>query len=266
MRALSLAVLACLLFPLHASASVPVAVTQCGQVLAGDGFLTGDLDCSAQTSGAASVVLSKTGRLALGSFTITGSTSAAVQDTVRCEGRCIIQGPGTISGGHHGIASRAGKSGRVDLSDVTVTGAAFGIVAPKVHLRNVVVSGNTFEGVRSDKANITSSQITDNGGLGAGVRGAVVKLTDVTVTGNGGAGLEGGKLNAKNSTIIGNGTDPSCGVTAVCADLALERKPHLKLTICDTSLDRRACSCSVGDAPGPGTDPATHNFGVCASD
>jgi hypothetical protein len=269
MRALSLLVL-CLALPVSAAASTPVPVTTCGQILAGDGFLTGDLDCSAQPAAAATVTLSKTGRLNLGGFTLTGSPN--VVDTVRCEDRCIINGLGgsnlgTIAGGQHAIASRSGKSGRVDVFYTTVTGAEFGIVAPKVHARQLHVTGNTFEGIRGDKVKLIDSTVTDNGGLGAGVRGeAQVKLIAAVITGNGGAGVEGGKLHAQDSTVTGNGTDPACGVTAVCADLSLQRKPHLKRTPCDTSLDRLACTCSVGAAPGPGTDPATHNFGVCAND
>jgi hypothetical protein len=266
MRSLSL-VLLCLALPVSAIASVPVPVTTCGQVLTGDGYLTGDLDCSGQTIGAASVTLSKTGRLNLGGFTITGSSDPDVFDIVRCEDRCIILGPGTINGGEHGIASRAGKSGRVDAIGVTVTGAEFGMLVPNLHASQIVVTGNTFEGIRSHKAKIVDSQITGNGGMGAGVRGDdVVRLFATTVTGNGAAGVEGGKLHATDSQITGNGIDPTCGVTSVCADVSLRRRPHLKNTSCGTSLDRTACTCSVGDDPGPDTDPATHNLGVCTND
>jgi hypothetical protein len=268
MRALSLLVL-CLVLPVAAAASTPVPVTTCGQVLTGDGFLTGDLDCSAQPAGDATVTLSKTGRLNLGGFTLTGSPN--VVDTVRCEDRCIINGLGgsslgTIAGGQHAIASRSGKSGRVDVFYTNVTGADFGIVAPKVHARQLHVTGNAFEGIRADKVKLIDCTVTDNGGVGAGIRADLVNLIAAVVTGNGLAGVEGDKLHAQDSNVTGNGTDPSCGVTSVCVDLALLRRPHLKNTPCGTSLDRRACGCSVEDAPGPGTDPATHNFGACASD
>jgi hypothetical protein len=225
-----------------------------------------DLDCSDQTTGLASVVLSKTARLNLGTYTLTGPIDAAVYDTVRCENRCIIHGPGTISGGHVAIASRGGRSGRVDVFYTTISGAQIGILAPKVHARQIVVTGNTLEGIRSEKAKIIDSDITNNGGPGVGVRGEVVKLLVVDVTGNGYAGVEGKKLYGRHVNITGNGTDPDCGGTKVCADLSLERRPRLKEYTCGTSLDMLACSCSAGDAAGPGNDQGTHNFGVCSGD
>ena len=94
----------------------------------------------------------------------------------------------------------------------------------------------TPDGTRRSKAKRNDSTVTGTGSIGAGVRGDVVKLIAAVVTGNGGWGVEASKRTAQESTVTGNGTDPGCGVTAVCADLSLERHP------------------------------ATHNFGVCAFD
>ena len=164
--------------PAARAASIPV--TTCGQVVMGVGELTGDLDCSADPGEAVKL----TGRLLLNGFTLTGNPA---DDVVRCEtGGCIVEGPGTVTGGMDGIRG-----------DRTV----------KVRL-GVIVTGNADTGVRAKASAIVSdSTITANGVDGIEAD-ASVKLAGTTVTGNGGDGVRAKKrASLKTSTVSGNGGD-----------------------------------------------------------
>jgi len=85
-----------------AGAATTVAVTACGQRVLGDGYLVGDLDCTADgVSGFPAVTMAGNGRLDLRGFTIIGGTNA-----VRCEQNCHVFG-GNIGYGYLAEIGRA---------------------------------------------------------------------------------------------------------------------------------------------------------------
>ena len=245
------------------AASVPV--TACGQEVQGSGILVADLDCSAEPDEAVKLA----GRLFLGGFTLTGNPA---HEVVRCKiGRCGITGPGTITGGSDGV--RSDRSARIDAGAVITGNAGDGVstdVSAKV--RDATVSGNGGDGVRSKtKATVLRSTVTGNAGDGIRADGSV-SLKQSTVSLNGGNGVDS-DLTAKaalsnvldngfdgvrglravlsSSTATGNGTDPACGVTDECADVASELPPGVNATsTCGTSRNTE----------GGGT------WGVCAND
>ena len=80
-----------------------VAVTACGQSVQQSGYMVADLDCSAESTDAPTLVLGHAATLDLGGFTLTGRTNT--QPTVQCSGRCDIVGPGTIVGSGGAVVS-----------------------------------------------------------------------------------------------------------------------------------------------------------------
>jgi len=192
-----------------ASAGSPVPVTTCGQTVTGTGQLVTNLDCS----GTADDAVKLSGKLLLNGFTLTGNPAF---DVVRCAvGACRVSGPGTVTGGSAGVRSKS-----------------------RAKILRSTVSGNGGDGVRADgSASIKESTVTGNAGAGVDSdRTAKAKLS--TVTANGLDGMKGLRVALSSSTATGNGTDPSCGVTDDCADLAAATLPRVTATsACDTSRD-----------------------------
>jgi len=238
-----------------ADAAGPVPVTTCGQVVRGVGQLTADLDCSA----AAGEAVHLTGRLLLNGFTLTGTTA---YDVVRCEiGACRVVGPGTVTGGADGVRSDTGarveggavvtsnagdgvrteKSAKVFGASVTANGGDGVRSKSTATLREAIITGNAGDGVRTDgSATIKTSTVDANGGNGVdSEKSALAKLS--SVSGNGFDGLRGLKAKLLDSTAIGNGTDPTCGVSDDCADVASALRPSVNPgATCGTSRNTEA--------------------------
>jgi hypothetical protein len=187
-----------------------VAVSTCGQEYAGDGYLTGDLDCTG--SGGPAVSINGKGRLALQGFTITGGDVGIV-----CLQSCRITGPGAlIAPASTGIAS----AGALTVSNLTIADSGGdGIVGYRqVRVVDSTLVGNGGSGVRSQRVVIRGSLITANASFGAlsGPRRRVV---------------------LRDSQVTGNGIGDACALGAPCADVASGRKPRLRHSVCDTSWD-----------------------------
>jgi hypothetical protein len=259
----------------------PVAITTCGQVLAGGGYLTADLDCSGQSVEASTVTLGKNGILDLRGFTLTGY--AATVDpfvTVACEKSCTILGPGTIVGSPYGDLQVVVGFGnhvptnprRITVRGATITGGSIGVSAPKLKIRSATITGNRGTGVWSSSAKIDDSTITGNGfstedTIPVGVLGwEEVRVRGSVITGNALAGIRAAEIRADDSEITGNDADPSCGAV-LCADLAASDELTVKgSTSCDTSLDEDpmpAPVIAVGEPVPMGPIP---NWGACALD
>ncbi len=212
----------------------PTEVNTCGQVFSGNGFLSGDLDCSAfDTPGFADVQI-QGGTLDLQGFTLT-SAGLGVTCTKSCK---VISNPpgGTITSDGLGtvLAVSAGPpvgsvnlrisdvflndgrvsttSGNIKLIDSTVTGITSGIVAAirtassTARLLRSVVTGNAGTGIDSAKTKVIDSEVSNNGEIGVfGSTGVTIKRS--TVSGN---GFDGVRTNSKSvrvtdSSITGNG-------------------------------------------------------------
>ena len=268
---------AALLF-LSAGTTSATVITACGQEFSGSAVLNADLDC---TGFGGYAVTMHGGKLLMNGHTITGGqvgihcdaptrivgpgavtgttamgvngfqTIVRVKDVdltnnaffgIQCFKNCTIEG-GTISG--NGVAVRAG--GNTKVAGVTITGNDLGIDADNLSTAKALVSNSTISG--------------NNIGVRADV---LAKLTDSTVSGNGRFGVIVGDQQqcernslavVKRSAITGNGTNPGCGTTEACADVATcGVAPRLRVgASCDHSY--------VNGSGVPGDD-----WNVCSAD
>lgn len=162
---------------------------------------------------------------ALGLAIATPSTSSARQGV---EVTCGVQG-GANGVQHYmlmtdldctGIPSslQLAKGDRLHLNGHTLRGVAI------LAFGNVRIFGpGTITGVDGDGIRHSKGQLT---------------VREVTVTGNTGHGVDSmsGKVKLESATVTGNGTDPDCGTTLACADVAVcERAPQLRSSICGRS-------------------------------
>ena len=248
-------------------AGAPVPVTTCGQDVQGTGQLAADLDCSASADDAVKLK----GTLLLNGFSIFGNPGF---DVVRCvSGACRVVGPGLVSGGADGVRSDVGARLENDVS--VLNNAGDGVRTEKtVKITDGNIGSNGGDGVRSKGAALLKRTIVNaNGGTGVRTDGAAIvqenssvllngedgihsekiaKVMKVSqVFSNGFDGVRGLKVQLKDSTATANGTDPACGVTDDCADLASEFAPKVQGT--------SACLTSRNTELG-GT------WGVCAND
>jgi hypothetical protein len=250
-------------------------LTTCGQVLVDGGYLTADLDCSADTTDAPTVVLGAGGTLELRGFTITSRATSIQVATVQCTGRrCTILGPGTVVGGSGPLNEVFGfdsweHANRLTVIDATITGGALGVAAPRVNIRNSIVSGNRNIGVWTGRANIVDSQITGNGTAGESAFGglagfAKARVARTEISGNGKVGVADGHLVLSDSTVVGNNVHADCA-TKVCVDVAARAKPVLVNSSCNTSL-QAIDGVQANELQDASNDPATHNWDVCDLD
>lgn len=226
-------------------AGAPIPVTTCGQDVQGTGQLTADLNCAASADEAVKLK----GTLLLGGFILTGNPGF---DVVRCvSGACRIVGPGTVTGGADGIRSDVGA--RVEGNANVVANAGDGVRTEKTaKITGAYVSGNGGDGVRSKGAALLKgSNVIGNGGTGVRTDGAAnvqssnvgfndedgvhsektAKVMKGSVVANDGFdGVRGLKVQLKDSLSVANGTDPACGVTDDCADLAAQFLPKVQGT------------------------------------
>jgi hypothetical protein len=251
--------------------SDPVEVTTCGQRIQGAAYISGDLDCSG-FSGLYGIILEAgrpRGELDLRGFTVTGPpmTPGAA---IRCEGNCDVFGGGSVTGGAWGIQG----VGRVRVYDTLVfnTGRNGIDGGPATRLFNVVITGSGKEAVWGWRQVIRNSTITGNGNGSVPpsptVHGDRVAVFDSIITGNEGIGVEGVSVRVRDSNVSGNGTSPVCGVTYNCIfDIGSYRRPRVRDTTCDRSLDSRACGECNGEQPLQEiNDARIHNWGVCTLD
>jgi hypothetical protein len=100
------------------------------------------------------------------------------------------------------------------------------------------------------------------------VHGDRVRVYSSTITENNGIGVEGVKVKVVDSAVLDNGIAPECGVTHNCSyDVGSFKRPRVENTPCETSFDSRPCGgCPGHEVLTDATNPALHNWGVCASD
>ncbi len=129
------------------------------------------------------------------------------------------------------------------------------------------IDGNTGTGFSSGSRTIKvrESEASNNSGEGFTVSSPYsctrqLRVTDSIANGNGLHGIDGSavdnpdaRLGVKGTTASGNGTDPSCGVSQTCADVAHGSLPRVSTTTCASSYD--------SNSGFPGT-----SWGVCSSD
>jgi hypothetical protein len=205
-----------------ASATSAADLTGCHQnVAAGSlGVLQNDIDCTGAQFGRWGVVLEPGAKLDLNGHSITGGFGG-----VWCQGKCSIQGPGSIENTSVSGAFLYGKARvkNVDIANcgggiephdfgdtsisikakgVTITGSGSGISAQKVKATDVAVSDSAF-GIRGDK--VRGKRVTVTGNDEIGVRCTLCKFSELVATGNGDAGLDGyGLVVLRDSTLTGN--------------------------------------------------------------
>jgi hypothetical protein len=111
-------------------------------------------------------------------------------------------------------------------------------------IRNSQIHDNTGFGIQSGGRSIkvSDSQVYLNSGEGIAGRSMCrgkLSVSDSTVTDNGLHGLvmneEDSTTRASGVTATGNGTDASCGVSQVCADVATIVEPTVVGSTCETS-------------------------------
>lgn len=169
-----------------AAPPAPTPVTSCGQIVPARAraVLAADLDCTGQQAG---VILSTGSRLDLGGFTLSGAVIG-----VRCDGRCTVTGPGTISDSEEGIQgltsvtvrdvvlsgfteSAVRARGALAASGLTITGAAlYGLAGLNVKADNCSIS-SSWGGVTARHARLRGITITD---CTRGFTGTYVALLD----------------------------------------------------------------------------------------
>ena len=195
------------------AAHAATQVDTCGQNLSGDGFLVGDLDCSATS---ADGVVIDGGALDLRGHSIVGSSESGTA-TVRCTRSCsVVSDPpgGVITNGTiFGIVGDI-ASGKVNLRvrDVVVDSNVIGIHAfsGKVDVRDSTVSNNSSDAIfASGSINVSNSNVTGNLGYGVSTSASAkvrrVRIRDSIIVGNS-AGVLSDKISIVGSTIAGNAT------------------------------------------------------------
>ena len=146
-------------------------------------------------------------------------------------------------------------------------------------LDSVIITGNATHAVTAAlNAIIERSSIMENGGTGwpstgelhktsAVVFASRIRLSESTVHSNAWAGMEADRIRVRDSAVFGNGTFPECGVTLNCKfDIGSSRPVRFENSSCDVSLDMESCGCDGDSQVNAQTDPALHNWGICAND
>lgn len=197
-----------------------------------------------------------------------------VTSTITSNGRGVVANHGAlirdsvISGNTNDGASVSTKL-TVKNSQIIGNGT-YGASSDKNRFVDSVISGNGEEGIRlflgSERLKVLRTTIDGNGSDGVFLAGVRTLIRDSTITNNGGHGLNRASRKLKvvgstvsdnrlngvdapgfagctvalqfvGSTISGNGSDPSCGVSVTCADIASCAPPSLSASTCDTSYD-----------------------------
>jgi hypothetical protein len=244
---------------------IPGDPSSCGIVIPDRtiGSLQGDLDCTGKTTNA--IELRTAAKLYLNGHTIVApSTRSGVYCWPTTPSTCVIEGPGSISGGNIGIRPAA----RVRVRNLDIHHNGIGIetiygdlpVASVVELQNVDIHDNVGDGIAGGgKIRATDVTIQSNGGVGTTSFGPS-RLVRTTITGNGSAGIVTGQyktdtgwypytkrlLMLVDSTVTGNGLSDGR------PDLLSGKRPSLKRSTCGTSADP--------------IQPGNLTWGVCSGD
>lgn len=113
-----------------------------------------------------------------------------------------------------------------------------------VTVKESTISGNALSGIRDEGAE--NLRVTQNSLVtGNGLHGIYATNTD--------AQPDNCAQTVRDSVVTGNGTDPNCGVSETCADLAGCDVPNILNVTCDTSYD------TLSGFPGT-------SWGVCSLD
>jgi hypothetical protein len=200
------------------------------------------------------------GTLYLDGHTISGTGLAAIT----CEGRCRIEGPGTlissgstfgISGdgsvrvadvtvqGHEAAGIDAGELGRVRLDGVTLTDNGVGVSGARIRVKDSDISNNSGSGIVTTERGVKllRTRVLGNGGDGVTTVFSPdlpnrVKVVYSTVTGNGHFGVLSKSIVTNHAVMRQNGQDIACGDTEPCADVGAVRPPNLRASTCDVSM------------------------------
>lgn len=168
--------------------AAPIPVTSCGQSLASDGVLTGNLDCTGLSE--PGVHLQRGTRLDLNGFTLSGGDGDGVVCDDSCRVRSEVPG-GTIADfAGHGVVARAviDDKAAVAVSRVTVRdNGGHGVFADgaggRTGANRSIISGNGGAGLYSpDKARVVASTVSGN--AAQGLRAANVNLSGSEFSGN----------------------------------------------------------------------------------
>jgi hypothetical protein len=250
-RRVSLASVALVLI-LVGNAPAQTVVSSCGQEVKGFASLDADLDCTGFVGNAVTI---HGGKLALNGHTLTGGTI-----TVYCDRNCTLSGPGTITGSTSiGVLAyqTVVRMQSVDVTNhptigvecfklctlggpATISGNGTGIRAGTVvKLRTMTLSGNDL-GIDASNLDVRGHALVYDSTISGNRIGVsadlLVKTSNSSVTGNTQIGVNAGNTSCarkglatiKGGTVTGNGTDPDCGTTVACADLATcGTAPHL---------------------------------------
>jgi len=217
------------------------------------------------------------GRLRVVNSTITNSgggffatKSSVIRDSVidgnaffggATNGRLTVKNSQITNNGTVGL--RGAEKNRI--LDSTISGNAdegilLNIGSERLRVLRSTIDGNGSDGMFTHgvRTLIRDSTITNNGGDGIEHPGLSLKVFDTTISGNGvhgifAPGVFGCDVRTVNSTLTANGTDPGCGATFTCADLALCAPPNVISSTCETSYDTNSGF--------PGT-----SWGVCSLD
>src|SRR5262245_58038876 len=208
-------------------ASIPV--TTCGQVVDGTGYLVGDLDCSAWSGPA--VTLLKRGKLLLGGFNI-----LADGDGVACSGSCTVRGPGRIDAVayptvtdplDYGIQA----IGHLRAFDVSLKRWAYGLLSiGQVRAQGCTVEDGGFGVLGTQSVRVFDSHINNQNT--SGVAGNHTPPTGGLIT----------KFKIVGTTFSGNNLD-----------ILAARLPIVRDSTCTTSCDFLHPPCDVVD-----------DWGVCS--
>ncbi len=264
----------------------PDPLTICGSTVS-DAVLTGDLDCSSDSGWA--VRIAPGGRLDLAGHVLTGTLSRgtfgsgyAFGGGIHCPASCTIVGNGgsivsppgltpqtwyntgvfsdttvktdtiTISDAHITGWTGMGLFGRgsVDISNCTVTGNYYGVMAWfGITMDSCVVANNSGDGTHVGFGTISNSTFDGNNYYGIYSLGRL-NFINSTVTGTDYIGFYARKLVSTGSSITGSCVAP---YAEPCADIQGFRRPRLIDSTCDTSVRFS-------------NDPAAKSWRVCAED
>jgi cysteine-rich repeat protein len=185
-------------------------VNTCGQVLAGDGFLAANLDCTGFPNVAVTMSGSKP-TFNLRGFTLTGGETHAIECLADCTVFSTVPG-GTLLGSASASTNRYGISSNgndVTIDGITISGHERGINAiiqlgkTRVTVRNSLVTLNNATALFGGKVDVRDSMITNNGNQAT--QGDKITLRNVEIAGNLGSGAIASKVKARDCTITGNG-------------------------------------------------------------
>jgi hypothetical protein len=161
--------------------AAPVPITTCGQSVEGVAELAGDLDCSAFPGPA----LTLRGTLELRGHTLVGHPG---HDVVYCPRRCLVRGPGTVTGGAGGVADSPfglvplDGQGTVAVVDASVVGnRRFGVNARRGRVVRSTIADSEV-GLVTSVGTVAHSTITDT--LGPVHATKLVRLDGATIRQN----------------------------------------------------------------------------------